>query len=155
MTYRANGETAQLFVQICSKLATSPGLSNLFSLSASKSPLGPNPLIAPISTRALYVGISSLFAFFPLFRERVGGWYFPTPGISRASAEDAAAVIGLMCVWEWCEEVLEAWLRATAEARRKGSKCSFRRSNSSDSGAESSVLCSCSRDSVRAQRVAE
>jgi hypothetical protein len=70
--------------------------------------------------------------------------YFATPGISRAKADDAAAVMGLIgvaceCV-EWPvrpEEVEEE------EARKNGSKCSLSRSNSSESGAESSNFCNC------------
>lgn len=61
-----------------------------------KSASPPRPL-APTSTRLLYSGISSLFALlsfptlFPL--EVAGVLYRPTPGISRASAAEAAAVI--------------------------------------------------------------
>lgn len=95
-----------------------------------------------VSTRLRYSGDSSLE---PLSRPRVRGWgvYLLTPGMSRARAEDAAAVMGF--TWEWCEwdAVDGAW--AEEDARRKGSKFSLRRSNSSDSGAESSYFCSCAR----------
>lgn len=73
--------------------------------------------------------------------------YFPTPGISRANADDAAAVIGLTGVACECECECAAceWPERPEEeeedARKKGSKCSLRRSNSSDSGAESSNFC--------------
>ena len=67
-------------------------------------------------------------------RERERGLYLPTPGMSRARADEAAAVMGF--VWAWCEDVLGR-VAEEVDARRKGSKCSFNRSNSSDSGAAS------------------
>ena len=71
---------------------------------------------------------------------RGGGLYLATPGISRARAEDAAAVMGLTCVG--CEDVPETCVELREET--KGSKKSLSRSNSRNSGAESSVFCSCS-----------
>jgi hypothetical protein len=75
--------------------------------------------------------------------------YLLTPGISRAKAEDAAAVMGLTCgvcecaAWEWPVRPEEE------DARRKGSKCSLRRSNSSESGAESSNFCNCAAEACQ------
>ena len=74
--------------------------------------------------------------------------YFPTPETSRANADDAAAVIGLTGVA--CECAACEWpVRPEEEedARKKGSKCSLRRSNSSESGAESSNFCNCAASS--------
>jgi hypothetical protein len=104
------------------------------------------------STRLRYSEISSRA---PLSRRPRGeGVYLPTPGISRASADDAAAVIGLTgvaCEWVGCE-----WPEGPDEeeedARRKGSKCSLRRSNSSESGAESSNFCNCATEGKHVQR---
>ena len=93
------------------------------------------------STRLRYSASSSRG---PLSRRPRGvGVYFTTPGISRANADDAAAVMGLM--WVGCECVACEWPERPEEedARRKGSKCSLRRSNSRESGAESSNLCNC------------
>lgn len=62
--------------------------------------------------------------------------------MSRANADDAAAVMGLIGVA--CECVACEWpVRPEEEedARRNGSKCSLMRSNSSESGAESSNFC--------------
>ena len=70
--------------------------------------------------------------------------YFPTPGISRAKADEAAAVIGLTgvaCECAACEWPVRPEEEEEGEARKKGSKCSLRRSNSSESGAESSNFC--------------
>lgn len=105
-----------------------------------KSTLAPS-FVPPTSTRLRYSEISSRA---PLSRlPRGAGVYFPTPGISRANADDAAAVIGLTGVG-WCECAACEWPERLAEeedARKKGSKCSLRRSNSSESGAESSNFC--------------
>ena len=93
------------------------------------------------STRLRYSASSSRG---PLSRRpRGAGVYFTTPGISRANADDAAAVMGLM--WAECECAACEWPESAEEedARRKGSKCSLRRSNSRESGAESSNLCNC------------
>ena len=93
------------------------------------------------STRLRYSASSSRG---PLSRRpRGAGVYFTTPGISRANADDAAAVMGLM--WAECECAACEWPERPEEedARRKGSKCSLRRSNSRESGAESSNLCNC------------
>lgn len=105
-----------------------------------KSTLVPS-FVPPTSTRLRYSWISSRA---PLSRlPRGAGVYFPTPGISRDNADDAAAVIGLTGVA--CECAACEWPERPEEeeedARKKGSKCSLRRSNSSDSGAESSNFC--------------
>lgn len=93
------------------------------------------------STRLRYSASSSRG---PLSRRpRGAGVYFTTPGMSRANADEAAAVMGLM--WAGCECAACEWPERPEEedARRKGSKCSLRRSNSRESGAESSNLCNC------------
>jgi hypothetical protein len=95
-------------------------------------------LVPATSTRLRYSASSSRG---PLSRRpRGAGVYFTTPGISRANADDAAAVMGLM--WAGCECVACGWPEEE-DARRKGSKCSLRRSNSRESGAVSSTLCNC------------
>ena len=81
--------------------------------------------------------------------------YFPTPGMSRASADDAAAVMGLTgvaCEWVVCEWPVRPD-EEEEDARRKGSKCSLRRSNSSESGAESSNFCNCAAEGKKARKV--
>jgi hypothetical protein len=106
-----------------------------------------------ISTRLRYSGISSLLAVlsrptvpFPL---RARGLYLLTPVISRARAAEAAAVMELVRTRCECAALL-GWAAGAFEveeesddARMTGSKCSFSRSNSSESGAESSNFCSC------------
>lgn len=51
-----------------------------------------------VSTLLLYSGISSLFAVLSLpTRLRLSGLYLPIPGMSRASAAEAAAVAEDVC----------------------------------------------------------
>jgi hypothetical protein len=100
--------------------------------------------VPPTSTRLRYSEMSSRA---PLSRRpRGAGVYFPTPGISRAKADDAAAVMGLIgvaCECVGCEWPARPEEEEEEDARKNGSKCSLSRSNSSDSGAESSNFCNC------------
>jgi hypothetical protein len=111
-------------------------------------------LVPPTSTRLRYSEISSRA---PLSRRPRGpGVYFPTPGTSRANADDAAAVMGLIgvaCGCAACEWPARPEEEEEEDARKKGSKCSFSRSNSSESGAESSNFCNCAAWSRRETRL--
>lgn len=97
-TYLTCNDPAQLFPHLCSRLATLCTSLNLRIYSTSTSPPPPpNDPTEAISTRLLYSGISSLFAVRSRWALpdtlRESGLYLPTPGISRANAAEAAAVI--------------------------------------------------------------
>lgn len=82
-----------------------------------------------------------------------------TPGMSRARAADAAAVIELVrrrcecaALLGWAAGAFAVVEEESDDARMTGSKCSFSRSNSSESGAESSNFCSCAEELLRNQK---